>query len=143
MGKVAQVGMHRPATAEDVRRIAMAIELVGDVMAQEPDPVNLAYGRDFLRERERYDAVIVHSVFHTHDTYMKHAKKLPSMKDQISPHHSIGRWRRRLASTGARVIVVFETIPLSLNGWQLEKLRGYRIKERNAIYTIYEREGGA
>jgi hypothetical protein len=142
--RVAMVGAHDPATLDDCMRLASAQThgWVGGFRDEELDLINLDYGRDFLKERKRYEAVIVHSVFHSNQTFSGYREQTAKLKElyprcRQSPVHTVENWRRRLAATGAASIVVWEMIPCALSGWQLSLLDGYRIAHRDHRVTHY------
>jgi hypothetical protein len=101
------------------------------------DVVNLRHGRDFLAEAETYDGVVVHSVYHTS---APGAQEYSIGLGHSSKRHSVDEWRSRLVATGAKVLVVFETQPLSLSGWQLGKLPGYKVRVLEVGLAVYEKE---
>lgn len=144
MLKIAMVGAHRPGTFDDQMRLfstQMHGWIADDINPKNLDVINLEYGRDFLNERRRYSTVIVHSVFHSNRSTFK---PIPQHERRgsvnQSPRHSIEAWRRRLAGTCAETIVVWELVPCTLNGWQLNELNGYRIAHRDHRVTVYKRK---
>ena len=68
------------------------------------DFIDLSGGRDFLRESQRYDVVILHFLW-AGET-LTHSDALKRMTI-TSPDHSPQKWRERLAATGATVILAF------------------------------------
>lgn len=144
--QIGQVGMSRKPTVGDVARICQTIEILGPEWPRPPearfkfDIVNMDYGRDFLQESKRYQIVLVHSVFHANDNFMGgmreywEEKRLPWL---VSRFHTLDKWRERLVGTRAGHILVFESVPMSLNGWQLGDLNGYAIERRDARVTYY------
>lgn len=86
--------------------------------------------------------MVVHSIFHTRPEFLKALRDAKASKTEVktSPYHSLEAWRRRLTTTGARTIVVWELNPFSLNGWQLDELDGYRIAHRDHRVTVYRRK---
>jgi hypothetical protein len=138
--RVAQVGASQPLTPDDGGRIVAALELVRPLVALgklRSEVINIEYGRDFLCERRKYGVVIVHSVFHTRPDFMEMARGNPAMARQISPLHSVDNWRKRLASSGATAIVLFESLPFSLGGWHVNEIPGYKILKRTHQITVY------
>lgn len=148
---IAHVGAERPLTFDDRFRRLRAMTVIGQpTAAWVEDVVNLLYGRDFLVEHTMYDVVILHSIFHTN-----HATSLAATVADavlagpanaiipISPHHTVDleSWRARLVETGAKHIIVFESQPMSLSGWNLGELEGYCIREQDASITVYESTG--
>jgi hypothetical protein len=110
------------------------------------DVINLKYKRDFLRETKTYDMVILHAIMHSNKPSL--LKKL--IKDRykdaklfgyvdISDLHSVPAWRKRLESTKAKHIFIWEDIPSSLNGWTIGKLKGYNRKYIDHYFAVYER----
>jgi hypothetical protein len=136
--KIAMVGANDPLTFDDHMRLdAAGCYLPFPRDDETLDIVNLNHGRDFLTERRKYDAVILHSIFHPK---IKHAAEtLDHPGTRLSPHHSVERWRKRLCSTDARIIVVWELLPSVLHGWELDELDGYKIYHRDARVTAYKK----
>jgi hypothetical protein len=138
---VAEVGAFKRRSREDViRRTAALIEIL------ELDPefasrkkqfevINLFEGRDFLRETDTYDMVIVHSVLSPSVglTRFKGNKEL-----MTSPDHTVEVWRNRLVSTGAKYIVVCEGQPYTLSGRELGELPGYDLLKSDEWLTVYK-----
>lgn len=141
--KIAQVGASIPPTADDGFRTVEGLVSIAEFIQLKDvisEPINLEYGRDFLAERHKYDAVIVHSVFHTRPDFMRFVKSDPQFRaQQVSPLHTVEKWRKRLAATGAKVIVLFELLPMSLSGWQVSEIPGYRIHKRDGRITVYRK----
>jgi hypothetical protein len=114
--KVAEVGAFKRRSDEDTsRRIASMsalVEVDPDFVIQEKsfDAVNLAEGRDSLLENKTYDIVIVHSVL---STAMRRGVCIPGHEREllVSEDHSIKNWKRRLAGTGAKYLIVAEGQP--------------------------------
>ena len=135
--KIAMVGASDPLTFDDRMRLDVASIHIGHA-TDDLDIINLNNGRDFLIERRRYDAVILHSIFHSNRPYaMKLALRTGGTNSSLV--HSIERWRKRLVSTHARVIVVWELLPAALSGWNLGDLPQYRTKYRDHRITVYKR----
>jgi hypothetical protein len=143
--EIAHVGANKPMTYDDCMRAAIASELARDhgvSMRHSPDVINLADGRDFLAESKPYDIVVLHSIFHTHVVDPRvHIDDRPAVA-AVSPLHTEDAWRKRLASSQARVIVVWELLPGTLSGWQLDEIPGYRIAKRDHKVTVYLRKKG-
>jgi hypothetical protein len=136
------VGASTPLNHDDQMRHFMVAEkgcAWGEYEA-ELDVINLLQGRDFLKEKKKYDFVILHSIFHTRPEFMQRHLQDGSMKKEISPLHTIERWQRRLVSTKATKIFVWELRPFSLSGWHLNELPGYKIESRDHRLTVYIKE---
>jgi hypothetical protein len=105
------------------------------------DTVNLADGRDFLDEKERYDIVVLHSIFHPRGEVTEALRR--DLAEQVGPaallssRHAVPAWQRRLERSGAKYIIVCAGQPFTLDGWQLGELEGYEIAERDGIVTVY------
>lgn len=84
------------AFTERLRAAQRTQALVQDVIDLHGSPP-----RDFLKEQERYDIVVVHNLW---DGY---AIEGCSGGDAQSPQHGLNSWRNRLRSTGARYIFLF------------------------------------
>lgn len=127
---VAHVGRNTPMTMTDRWRTDDA-RAFGEIDASwEEDVIDLLDGRDFLAEDRRYDAVVIHSVFHSNDEHelagtIRSSNMFNLMPIPISPLHSIERWRERLLATGAAKILVFTTWPRSLDAESIGELPGY------------------
>ena len=88
--------------------------------------------RDFLKEQERYDVVVVHNLW---DGY---AVEDCSGGDAQSPHHDLGNWRSRLQSTGARYIFLFGS------DFNIASLQGYEsisVPEKSFL-SVFALESG-
>lgn len=140
--KIAQVGAYSKFSQADSARQTHCILwlLKNDKIVFENKPthdfINLKYKRDFLKEQETYDVVIVHSVFHTD------VVPLANFKDKVivSENHTIVNWRNRLVSTCAKYIFICEGQPFTLSGWQIGELDYYNIEYRDALFTVYKRK---
>jgi hypothetical protein len=135
--KIAMVGANDPLSFDDLMRLdAAGVYLPFPRDNETLDIINLNNGRDFLMEKHTYGIVILHSIFHP---------KRPDLVlwdspgTRISPHHSVERWRTRLCETRAKIIVVWELLPATLNGWELDQLDGYKIHHRDSRITVYRR----
>jgi hypothetical protein len=138
--KIAMVGANDPLTFDDMMRLDSASCYLPFPRDDETlDIINLNHGRDFLAEHGKYGIVILHSIFHTN---LKYQGVKPAQVEQ-SPYHSIENWRKRLSATAAKIIVVWELLPASLNGWQLNDLDGYKIHHRDTRITVYKRKRNA
>ncbi len=155
--KIAQVGAFKKYSTNDVGRMLTVATWffengVWKANSKEPithDIVNLEYKRDFLRERRIYDTVILHSIMHSNrpdilrdlKNHVVRDKKIFGYNERdISALHSVERWRKRLISSKATYIFVFEDIPFSLNIWTLGKLKGYIMPHMNTQYGFYKKE---
>ncbi len=139
--KIAHVGCTKPMTTFDQCIRAMALAEVCRLGLQldrwpDHDTINLEQGRDFLQETEKYEGVILYSIFHTQPRYHTPETKL---KMGNSPDHTIEKWRERLEGCQANWIVVVEAAPFSLSGWHLRDLAGYQRIDRGRV-TIYSKE---
>jgi hypothetical protein len=129
---IAHVGCNNPMTDFDsgCRVVALAAAANFRVLkvsaAYKHDIINLAYQRDFLQEKKKYDAVIVYSVFHTHTRYLRAAVYGSCA---VSKLHSEEAWAKRLRGTGASWIALVDAAPMSLSGWHIHKLQGYEKHE--------------
>lgn len=140
--RVAHVGaFKRKSQADQSRHVAAVAKIVEhdrnyfqDGIAE--DIINLSYGRDFLREGKHYDVVIVHSVLSP--KVRVPSKMCPRL--QVSPDHTFKTWKKRLVSTGSKYISICEGQPVTMNGWELGDLPGYRILERDHLITLYQRK---
>lgn len=156
--KIAQVGAFKKHSGNDVGRMITVAKwfFENDVWkadSKEPiihDIVNLKYKRDFLRERRTYDAVILHSIMHSNrpdilrdlkETVARDRKLFGYNERDISALHTVERWRKRLVSSKASYIFIFEDIPFSLNIWTLGKLKGYTLPHADTQYGVYKKEG--
>jgi hypothetical protein len=85
--------------------------------------INLQYGQDFLEmPPQACSLLILHSIFAPAD-YL--AEKLSA-------------WRKALVISQAECIAVCEGQPVTLNGWQIGRLEGYEILERDQMLTLYK-----
>lgn len=141
---IAEVGaFKRPSREDQIRRTAAMIE----VLELDPDfagrkkrfeAINLADGRDFLRETGTYDMVIVHSVL-SPSVGLRQSRSKELM---TSPDHTVEVWRNRLVSTGAKYIVVCEGQPYTLSGRELGELLGYDVQKSDEWVTVYKLSSG-
>lgn len=144
--EVAEVGAFKRRSREDrIRRTAALMEILEldpEFAAQTKkfDAINLVDGRDFLREKNAYDIVIVHSVL-SPSLGPTNFKDHPEL--MTSPHHTVKAWRKRLAGTGAKYIVVAEGQPHTLSGYELGELPGYAIEKMDQWVTVYRRLGSS
>jgi hypothetical protein len=127
---IANVGASTPLTKDDEFRMVWTVSTIRGWPTNNVvwDPINLINGRDFLAETVTYDAVLIHSVFHTHPNLMSAAEERLLKDKEVSRLHieqGIEIWKKRLISTGARIIVAIDSYPLSMSGWQLGDLDGY------------------
>jgi hypothetical protein len=141
--RIAEVGAFKRRSQEDmVRRMAALIE----ILELDPDfahrkkkfeTINLVDGRDFLRETDVYDMVIVHSVLSPSVGLVR----MPGNKELMtSPDHTVEVWVNRLVSTGAKYIVVCEGQPYTLSGRELGDLPGYDVVKSDERLTVYKNE---
>jgi hypothetical protein len=140
--QIAEVGAFKRRSQEDmVRRMAALIE----ILELDPDfvhrkkkfeTINLVDGRDFLRETDVYDMVIVHSVLSPSVGLVR----MPGNKELMtSPDHTVEVWVNRLVSTGAQYIVVAEGQPYTLSGRELGELPGYEVVKMDRRVTVYRK----
>lgn len=137
----AHVGATRPFTEADETRslfanIAVLRHDQNFIKKQQQDIINLMYKRDFLLEDRTYDYVVLHSIFEHNFTG---SEDFP-VDAKVSPRHTVENWRNRLANTDAEFIVICEGQPQTLSGWQIDKIPGYKILERDTKITLYRRE---
>jgi hypothetical protein len=149
---ICHVGAFAPMEMDDLMRVGAAraaCEAAGVEWstANKLDIVNLFYGRDFLSEPYKYDAVVLHSIFHTDWDDAREVSKRSIAKNgphvarvmPVSPVHTPDMWRTRLVGTGARFIFAFSGIPMCLDGWALSHISGYRLVQRNHRHSLYVR----
>ena len=142
--KIAQVGAFKRFSEGDLARMSHFLFWLSENDKEffrkkpEHDIVNLKYKRDFLDEKIKYDAVILHSVFHS-DRFNHKFVRNGNVLTQISEKHTLDAWRNRLVDTAAYYILAFEGQPCSLSGWQLNDLIGYEILKRDTLFTVYRR----
>lgn len=143
---IAMVGAFQPPSDADYRRLAWSIEAGLDPRLFWPksqsawdnmDIVNLIYGRDFLAETKTYDAVVLHSLYHTENFVHHHVgtKKTTA----LSALHSEEHWNCRLRDSGAKLIFVWHDQPFSLQGWHIGEIEGYRMMQRDRLLTMYRK----
>lgn len=143
--RIAEVGAFKRRSSEDTsRRMASMIEILEidpDFTYREKkfEAINLVDGRDFLRETDTYDMVVLHSI-------LSPSVKLTRVRDNrdlmTSPDHTVEIWRNRLVSTGAKYIVACTGQPYSLGRWELGELPGYTVLKDNEWLTVYKKLSG-
>lgn len=146
---VAQVGSFKRRSSDDsirwMRTVTWLLHHESEIMSKtkfKHDVVNLKYGRDFLREEMKYDIVLLHSIFDPGPRPSAvGAVNISKWKETlISTVHNDERWRWRLVNTEAEYIFIWETYPMSINGWAIGELQGYKILHRDWEYTVYRKE---
>jgi hypothetical protein len=141
MTTVAQVGAFRRFSEGDswrwVKTTAWLMEVRSELLlGATQDVVNLRYGRDFLRERRKYDIVVLHSPI----AFPNPKEVSPGILKRygVSPLTSLDRWRRRLERTEAEFIFVIEAfLPMCVSAWNLGELNGYQLVTRDSQWGIY------
>jgi hypothetical protein len=145
---IAQVGAYKKRTDGDIWRWLTALDwlMKNDRLPDKSthDVINLKYGRDFLREHETYDIVVLHDIYDAGnlDIVQKIQANLPKLVWQAIETSSVAsekRWRWRLQQTKAKFIFVFETSPCCINGWGLGELEGYKVEHIDHQVAIYRR----
>lgn len=139
--QVAEVGAFKRRSREDmIRRTAAMIEIIKidePFAAQEKkfEAINLVDGRDFLKEDDVYDIVIVHSVV----SPSLGRVTVPGAEHElmVSDDHSVEAWRERLASTRAKYIIVCEGQPYTLSGYELGNIPGYKLVRSDEWVAVY------
>ena len=143
---IAHVGANKRFTNEDQCRLVHALSRLihydyefAKLNADERihhEIINLRYGDDYLKDHRVFEVVVLHSIFHPGDRFAD-VGGLKHVAVQLSPLHSLYKWREKLRSSGARYIGVCEGAPVTLNGWQIGDLDGYEIIERDRLFTLY------
>lgn len=142
--RFAQVGAFKRKSAADVSRMVSAL---GEIVAHDldflrdrevvNDVINLSDGRDFLAENRSYDVVVLHSIL---SPKIKMFKPFPRLR--VSHRHSIGNWKKRLASTRARYIAVCEHEVATLSGKEIGEIPGYTVLSQRGFLTLYGKADG-
>lgn len=102
-------------------------ELDVNLVKVDEDFVELREGRDFLKETQKGDIVVLHFVYrHSHGRGEFGA----------SPESSWGNWRRRLTASEARYIFPFGRA-VEVSGTYLSVLDGYRAEVLDPYLTVF------
>jgi len=104
------------------------------LQGNQKDFIDLRAGRDFLDEHDRYDVVLLESIYN--EDYNNRGKFTRS------PLHSKGSWNARLLETGAKYIVSFGTQDdtVEVTHKVLGNLPGYATVFYKPYMTIYQKE---
>lgn len=107
-------------------------EYSNDIVFKE-DNIDLNVNRDFLKEANVYDLVILHDIY---NQFEFRGQGIFSMSDG----HNVANWLKRLVSTNADYIFVFGSWG-EVGGWWLGNIPGYKKYEGKSEYqTVYRKE---
>ncbi len=88
---------------------------------QSQDFIDLNEGRDFLKENNQYDIVVLHMIY---SPYQGYGGNTENSLFNISDQHSPQNWNRRLKSSGAKYIFMFGDGE-EVHGKYIGKIDGY------------------
>lgn len=90
--------------------------------------------RDFLKDKNKFDVVILHIVYHNPYSNSKFRTNSYFAQSEL---HSISIWRKRLIETKAKYIFTFGDLD-EISGETLEELPNYLKIEIDRMFTIYK-----
>src|SRR5258708_7928951 len=133
--KVAHVGWTK--SYEDFERLELFRQYtlsmgLPDYTNLKPVFFDLSKGKDFLKDIDKYRAVVLHFVFRG-GFCINQDIQVPSSPLRISPMSSWGEWRKRLTTTEADVIVAFGGVS-EVNGSFLVDIPGYGKIKKEFLY---------